>query len=506
MLNADETELISKSDGNVSYQPDYFLSTSSMPLKVAGVVAPVDEVVLSAQISGNIERLNVKTGDVVSAGDSVMVQATPIADAKLRLAESAGGLDVVQSELEEFVRSNDYKKAEVRFYSAEDVARLKTVGLDNSESIAVGNLLNTLTDNVTTLLTAINYINNNREIFSAAGLGQYESLVSGLYGVSPSYFQGAMQKRGFSAEAILQELDRIRSDEGKSVVEVQSVALLMKEHLAATLDLLTTSESDIFDKNKVTSTDAFQNEYLSLRSSITSSLSSLSFAKPELQSVVDEFLLVDENNHSSIKLSELDKKQAEEYKDFSKLISSKVLEVANANADLAWAEKNLGNTKAPFSGQVSKLHVSAGEYVLAGEPLLILVNDDLLEVVVKVPLEFLSSLEIGLPFFVDGEEVGFVSEFSRVASQGSGEVVVTLTDKDMLAGNGVSGVIQLPSASDLFQVERKYLAFDNEGPYLQYKNGVKTRVEILSDLGDSFFVRVADYLAQPLQTNGSIGW
>ena len=273
MLNADETELISKSDGNVSYQPDYFLSTSSMPLKVAGVVAPVDEVVLSAQISGNIERLNVKTGDVVSAGDSVMVQATPIADAKLRLAESAGGLDVVQSELEEFVRSNDYKKAEVRFYSAEDVARLKTVGLDNSESIAVGNLLNTLTDNVTTLLTAINYINNNREIFSAAGLGQYESLVSGLYGVSPSYFQGAMQKRGFSAEAILQELDRIRSDEGKSVVEVQSVALLMKEHLAATLDLLTTSESDIFDKNKVTSTDAFQNEYLSLRSSITSSLS-----------------------------------------------------------------------------------------------------------------------------------------------------------------------------------------------------------------------------------------
>lgn len=89
------------------------------------------------------------------------------------------------------------------------------------------------------------------------------------------------------------------------------------------------------------------------------------------------------------KLSEVAKFQSE--------VGEKEAAVASARAELRLADIDLYNAeiRAPYNGVVSQKHTSPGAFLNVGDPVVTLINDEVLEVEADVPSDRLSGLSVG---------------------------------------------------------------------------------------------------------------
>ncbi len=86
-----------------------------------------------------------------------------------------------------------------------------------------------------------------------------------------------------------------------------------------------------------------------------------------------------------------------EYSKFESEVAGKEAAVASAKANLRMAEidLNYSNIRAPYDGVVAERHISIGNFVRVGDPVVTLVNDSDLEVEANVPQSRLRGIEPG---------------------------------------------------------------------------------------------------------------
>lgn len=121
--------------------------------------------------------------------------------------------------------------------------------------------------------------------------------------------------------------------------------------------------------------------------------------------------------------------------------------LADANARLAGAQKQLGYTeiRAPLSGVVSERHVNAGDNVSPGNPLFAVVDPTSLRLEGQVPVTAVAALKVGtpVPFAIDGygdrQFEGRIIRINPAVDPATRQVRITVSVPNH-AGNLVAGV------------------------------------------------------------------
>lgn len=122
---------------------------------------------------------------------------------------------------------------------------------------------------------------------------------------------------------------------------------------------------------------------------------------------------------------------------------------ADANRELMKVTVKKCAIRAPFSGRVVERYVEPHQYVKPGDPLLMIVNPDLLEVRIIVPSKWLSWLKVGshFSFYVASTGRAYPAAVIRIGAQidpvsQSVPVMaaITVSDKNLLPG--LDGVAQ----------------------------------------------------------------
>ncbi|MBY0429837.1 MAG: efflux RND transporter periplasmic adaptor subunit [Rhodospirillales bacterium] len=119
-----------------------------------------------------------------------------------------------------------------------------------------------------------------------------------------------------------------------------------------------------------------------------------------------------------------------------------VAEAAKAQAKLQSAQVVLSKCaiSAPFPGRVVEQKVREHQYVQAGQPLLDILDDTILEVEFIAPSSWLTRLKVGMPFQVQVEETGKAYP-ARIARTGAKVDAVSHSVK--VVGEIVGGVLDL---------------------------------------------------------------
>lgn len=478
---------------------DYFLSTSTLPVFVSGVIESTDRAIIYAQTAGTVEKLLVSEGTVVPADSLLLKQSTPAQNANTQLLAEQVELTRLQQAVGIETTSNFSNQAVVRAYDAKEISTIRKASNDNRLKEAKSDLLTTLDTNLLTAINAINFTNTHRSIYSAEGLRLYEQLVVDLYGQAPNYFQGGIMNNKKSPDDLVAVLNHLKKDEGVSVIDVQNLAVLVQTQLENLSYLFSTAEADIFDRKSTVVIDELRNEYLTLRTDILKSLKSSQVSEQNLQSTIDNILTDSLGKNTNIKLTEFDKKSAANQATLAKLIAEQAVSVAQAGRGVAVAQQALGSLKSPFAGVVDKVQVKAGEYVLPGTPLLSLAGTGGYELTVNVPVVLLSQIAVGQPFVQKGETIGYVDRFSPIVQGGSAAVIISLLDNPALfAGSSLAGEIIGVARDDIYAIKRSYVHFDNQGAYVLYQDNSLSRVNIIYDTGQLLFVGVARVDSKPL--------
>ncbi len=484
-----------------------YLSTTTVPLRVSGVVEAVNSTVVFAEVSGVVVGVMVKEGSAVSKSELLTRQSSPVGDAKLHLATEGRVMTEVQNELNVSVSDIYNKQSGVRTYSVSEIALLRNDSNDNRISEATELVLNNLEQTILVAIDSLNYVNQNRFLFDASGLKVFDLLIVNLYGKIPNYFQGGLGRSIHSDVDLLFLLNLMKSKESLTFLEVQTISDLAQDQLEALGYIFSTGENDIFDRHSSVSTDSDQSEYLNYREKVLSAEQSLIGARSNFQKTVDTVLEGLVSQDVNIKISVLDEELVNLQYEYSVQIALQADILASATEAVAQAERSLSQVTAPFAGVVSKVFVNKGEYVLPGTPLLRLVGSEAIEVMVTVPSQFLSGIKIGQSFFIEGELIGFVDRFSSVVESGSSQVVISLIDiNDIFVGTSLSGDLSLDGLSDVYQVPRTHMHFDADGSYVVYETEEKARVDIVYDDGYVYFIKVNKKQSIPLLSTNSISF
>lgn len=468
-----------------------YLSTSSIPLRVSGVVEAAESTVVYAETAGVVQKLPAREGAMVSVGAMLSIQATPVANAEVQLAAAKRDLTTLQQAEKVTMQDSSANQATIRAYSAAEIARLRTLGDDNRLTETSTALRTGLEQSVLAVTEAINYVHQNRPQFSAEGLHLYDQVVAELYGSIPNYFHGGPMRSVDSAADITAALTAIDSlpDSAEATVALAEVTALLQSQLQVLGQLFATAESDIFDRRSELSTAAVQAAYLSEREAVLAALQALTTTEANFQQVLDGILEEAVSLDTNVQVAAIDESLAAAQAAYAKQIAAQSAVVAEAGKVVAEARQALGRVTAPFAGTVSAVHVEVGQYVQPGTPLVTLVGNGARELVVSIPAYLLPSIATGDLFTINNEQAGFVDRFSSVAEGGSATAVISLGgEKIPTVGTSVIGTVELVNDDAVFMVPRGYLHFDASGPYILYENGERSGIEIVYDSGRELFV------------------
>lgn len=500
-----ETTVLANKSENKTINNKVYLSTSTIPVAVAGVVEAVDSTTIYAETAGVITSLPNKEGSRVSVGSILSRQNTPVADAQVQLAVAEGGLTAAQQAQAVAVGQLIKDQAATRKYSANEIAQLRAVSGETRIKEMSDALLKVVEQDLLVAVTAIDYVNNNRSLFTADGLKAYDTVVADLYGKTPNYFRSGVQHSLKDSADILPLLNELKDDPETTVVEVQILSRLTSSHLKALVYLFTTAESDVFDRKSDFVTVETQSEYLSLRGEILTATQNLQAEQSRTEQVMDGVLEDAVNQKTNVSVTGLDEQIASVQSEYAEIIDKQSALVAKAAVGVAVAQQSLGVVTAPFMGVVSKVFVTVGEYIMPGQPIMTVIGTGAREMTVMVPSYLLTKVELGQPFIVKGETVGFVDRFSTITEGGSGEVIVALSaGSDLVVGTSVNGNLLITSDTDVYQVPRSYLHFSNNGAHIQYENGDQSAVEIIYDAGTQLFIKPEKVELEALRSASSI--
>lgn len=476
---------------------DIYLSTSTIPVRVSGVVKAAKSTVVYAETAGVVTNLLAREGSMVTKGEVLVVQATPVLDARLALVSAERELGILQQSLAVEMYSKQSGQAAYRAYLANEIASLRVVGNDSRIQEGVDALLTALKQSIVTITSSVNYVNNNRPLFTAEGLRLYDEVVRDLYGRVPDYFQGGIVTLGNESVSLQKMLEEVTSS--KDPVTIKTLSLLMNGQLTALTKLFATGENDVFDRDSAAAVESVQAEYLTERTAVLAAAQSLQTTSATFAQVVDGVLEDDVTQQINVQVTDLDRELALTQASYAKTIATQVDVVAVAGEGVVAAERGLGSPKAPFAGVISRVFVNEGQYVMPGTPLLTLVGDGAREIEVAVPTYLSSGVKKGQVCTVDGKVVGFVDRFSSVSESGSGTVIITLLSEVVPAvGSSLVGNIAVDSTGIVYAVPRSHVHFDGAGAYVTYDDKTTSRVEIVYDTGRVFYVSVHEAKLLPL--------
>ena len=470
-----------------------------MPVAVSGLVEATNSATIYAETAGVVASLPFREGDSVTVSDILSKQSSPVVDANIRLANAQA--DLVRSERLTTIEANQssLETALVSGTSADQLAVLRDTGNQARIDEAAKALSIGVSGNLNTILSAVDYINNHRSLFTAQGLDDYDEVLKLIYGQTPTYFTSILApspERSFvSLKSLSEQASSTVADARAAGDRTVQILLLLDQALAS-------AEDDVFNKRN-SPTETLKKSYLSQKSNISVALQSMEELLASTNQTIDAALEDAVIQAKSVSLADLDQQSAETQLEYSLEIANNSAMVQDASVGLANAEKSLGIARAPFSGLVTEVFLDEGEYASPGTPLLRLIGDGMTEIKVTVPQLLGDSLATGQSFVVGGEVVGFVERFV-VEENGRGfTVIITLQDDQFLVGETVRGFVVVDQSETVFSVPREYVHFDSDGALVRYQTGDHSRVRIVYDNGRSLFLVVEEPKAAPLITNWS---
>jgi multidrug efflux pump subunit AcrA (membrane-fusion protein) len=473
-----------------------YVSTSTIPVSVSGMVVAKDEMVVRAQVAGELTSLVAREGQRVTAGEVLARQSVPVREAEITLAQARGDLSALEQSLATEQAQLSQGQAEAIAYSAQQIAELRSdAGLARTEEAELA----TLTSVESALLTAVSasdFVNSNRTLFTREGLDAYDQVLADLYGNVPNYFQRFFLPSRTNSENLLEIFTEFRDSDDVSVVELQNLASSVATQLETISTLFATAERDVFDQED--RTEELASAYIAERQAVIQEISGLQNAMAQLQLSIDSALQDIENQQLNVIVTADDLEVARVQARYAELINNQSTVVTSATEGVAAASVSLGVMNAPFAGVITEVMVERGAVVMPGEPVMRMVGDTMREVEVVVPASLVSQLREGNEFMVDGEIVGFVDRFSPYAVGGGALVVVSIMNDEYQIGETITGQIILSPDSELYRVPRSYVHFDNDGAFVQYQDEGRSRASIVYDAGDYYIIEVQTVSQLPL--------
>lgn len=481
---------------NNDLQTAYYLATSSILVPVVGTVTAAKSATIYAQTAGVVTTLPYKEGAVVTTGVPLSVQATPVLAAQVQLAQAQAGLTGAQQRAGVSAQGDKVQIASARLLSATEVARLRAAQNDARITESLDTLLGTIHVNATVALSAMDYISNNRSLFSGDGLRQFEQVLRYVYGMPPSYFNGGIMYGGSRPLSLREQLEAIQKSADVTPLAIENATTLTLSILETLAQVLVTAERQTFDR--MIKTDKSTSAYLAQKNAVASAILSLQATKQAVQQVIDKALEDYVVQGSQVTVSELDEAAALAQRMFAEEIADWSAAVTAAQIGVVVEQAALGTVRAPFAGVVSRVLIEEGEYVSPGTPLLQLVGDGAREIIVTVPASFGELITPGQSFVVAGQVAGVVDRVSP-ATVGSGQmVVIALQQSNVRVGESVRGSIVTESTDTVYAVPRSYVYFGDNGPFIRYQTGEESPVYILHDAMGTLYVEVVTVLTESL--------
>lgn len=485
--------------------PPYYIATTSVPISVSGVITPADTITITARTNGIVSLLPVTEGTVVHTGSTLVQQHTPLLATQYTLATAQAALSATEQAANVAAQDSAAASARANAYSAEELAYLRANAAHTSLTTATDALLTNLTSSSLTTIAAIEYINSHRNLFTAAGLETFDTAVATLYGSVPSYFQTALGSGQHNDKtALLDTIDNLVAADTVSITDAELVATALVTNLETIDALLATAERDVFDSDSVSATTDNQGAYFTQRSRVTSARSALVTATGAAKSASDAALTSAAGDNLNITVTDLDRQNAAMQAEYAATLARQAATVSSANQAVVGAQIAEGTIVAPSAGVVNEVFVAAGEYVVAGTPLMELVSTDGRELRVSVPSSLIENITVGQPFTLHDIQIGAVDRISPTAQGGSVTVFITLFNTTQYLGESLSGtIISTPSDTE-YALARRYVHFDNTGPYITYTDGTTSRITITYDAGDTLYARITTYRSDALLPTTSI--
>lgn len=451
---------------------------------VRGLVQPAQFVDVRAQAPGEISELSVTEGDRVLAGSALFQQSQPVVDAEVAAARARGEQQQAEARLAEEQEIYGVLQSEIEERTAAELAVLRRESSDTTVTTTKQALEVATEETLTHLVTALDFINQERTYFDQAKQQQYQAVVQELYGGLPNYLAGPLRYPVDTPADLIELLQR----EDIDAAELAGLATLLDGQVEALLYVLTSAESEFYDTDATARDSGVLEMYLSTRESLIAARASLRKADGKLWSSVLQGKQDAVEAQRDISVTQTDRKRQQQLAAWRAIITDRVSDVAVAEMGVLDAQRALGDVVAPWSGIVQAVLVEPGEYVQVGQPVLRLYSDAAREMQINLSANDTLPIAVGASLYQGDEVVGVVDRVATQAQTGRMVVYVSVTTDTAALGSILQGSFRLPVPDGHRVVDRAAVVFTDHGPQLRSEDDLQL-VEIVRDMGDTYLVR-----------------
>lgn len=461
-------------------------ASTTVPVRVSGIVEAVDTVIVRAQVGGTLKSLRVSEGTPVVQGALLSVIDAPVISSEIALQDAYGTLSVVAKEAAQTAQE---QQTERNTYLAQDTSIQSTLRKQNDENRIQDSarlVLTNLNGSILTLVAALDFIDTNRSLFPKESLDAYQGIIASLYSDDePAFLSNGVRYNLHSESEGIALLKSLQAQAQMDVNSVLQISTLVAGELSALQNVFTTAETRFFDEKRLATDMGVYAQYLEHRSKTVTAQNSLQTSVNALRTTFDTSTTNTQTLDTSLALAHIDEQASQVQARYAENLTQQQIAVSNAQSGVARAQYSLTQSHAPFSGVISEVFVEQGEYVAPGTPLYTIVGKGVREVKTSVPIAYLPLLAEGELFMMDNVPAGIVRHFAPLAVEGSVEVFIELTSPQFVIGDVVRGELLLESSNtNVITVPRSHLFFDSHGAYITYESGEHTYFHILHDIGD----------------------
>jgi len=474
---------------------------STFGLSVSGVVSATDSVIVRAQTTGVASRVLVEEGSVVGTGEVLVTQQVPLIESRIALQDTQNGLVGLKQNASSIARGADRERTRIVDESASTSVILaekdSQTKIENSTTLLAVQMYSS----VTTLVSALNFIDEHESYFSSTNLRVFRETVQALYGGQRTYLTGTVVRHLDSHDDILAFLDSVANGElYLQSTDLMFIAERIDDELSAVREVLMNGESDFLDIRIMHTDNSSYTAYFTQREAVIDAQTNLRSSVGSVRVSQISGMVGNHSAETERELGRVNYMTASQMAENEDYIARQSDAVSQASLKVLHEESSLGTSGAPFAGVVSEVLVDEGAYLMQGEPLLRLTGTGGSELTVTVPHSMLPYLREGLEFTIDGVVHGYVTHFAPVLTGGSITVFIELVGDGYVVGDTLRGEIrcELTDATTM-ALPRAYVHFDTEGAYIRTDGGTVARVVILYDTGNTFIVRSPAQITEPLQ-------
>lgn len=474
---------------------------STFGLSVSGVVSATDSVVVRAQTMGVASRVLVEEGSVVGAGEVLVIQQVPLIESRIALQDTQNGLVGLKQNASSIARGADRERMRI----VDESASTSVVLTEKDSEIKIENSTTLLAvqmySSVTTLVSALNFIDEHESYFSSTNLRVFRETVQALYGGQRTYLTGTVVRHLDSHDDILAFLDSVANGElYPQSTDLMFIAERIDSELSAVREVLMSGESDFLDTRIIHTDNSSYTAYFTQREAVIDAQTDLRSSVGSVRVSQISGMVGNHSAETEHELGRVNYMTASQMAENEEYIARQSDAVSQASLRVLHEESSLGTSGAPFAGVVSEVLVDEGAYLMQGEPLLRLTGTGGSELTVTVPHSMLPYLREGLEFTIDGVVHGYVTHFAPVLTGGSITVFIELVGDGYVVGDTLRGEIRCElTDTTTMALPRAYVHFDTEGTYIRTDGGTVVRVVILYDTGNTFIVRSPTQITEPLQ-------